>query len=215
MLRTIPSPTSLSIQQTATLLQNLVDLQQSKNGDGAKLVPDHIENCVNKLLKAHTKFVQSIDEYMHLMDSQTSGIPYNRRDEDEFETVSTIVKTCPQFLATKDSNKEIPIHCYIRLGKQLQPNFIPLLAEAGHRIRIGGEKGRGGLLMNMSRETMTLKYLAKISSSTDVWELLKNANPPLLLKEDICKKYLTHYAVYKSRDIESIKYLTEFKKNNR
>ena len=85
--RTIPAPTELSIQQTATILQKLVNLRTNHDADtSTKLLPEHIESCVNKLLNAQTEFAESIDEYLHLIDSRI-------RKEDEFETVSTIVET--------------------------------------------------------------------------------------------------------------------------
>ena len=158
MVRSIPSPTILSLQQTATLLQNLVN-QQNKNSeiknddDGSSVdLPEHIEKSINKFFNAHKEFVKSIDEYLHLMDS-------NPEEKEIEETVSTIVETCPQFLATEDNTKLIPLSCFgLCHSGNCHPKYISLLAQAGRRLGIGGERGRGGLILTI------LNYLLEYQS---------------------------------------------------
>ena len=57
----IASETTLSISETALLLEKLVELEKkSPNG-----LPKRIQTCVKDHLEAQRKFVKSIDEYLH------------------------------------------------------------------------------------------------------------------------------------------------------
>ena len=52
--------TALSIQKTATLLQNLVDLKTQTD----HAFPPIIDECVAELIDAQTAFIEKIDEYI-------------------------------------------------------------------------------------------------------------------------------------------------------
>ena len=84
----ITSSTTLSIEKTAKLLQNLIDLRDKGN----LAFPEKISKGIDSLVEAQQKFVQGIDDYLH----ESESFEY----EDDIEMVTTIVQTCPEFLAT-------------------------------------------------------------------------------------------------------------------
>jgi hypothetical protein len=184
--------TVLSIEKTATLLRNLVDLGNQTNVG----FPSIIEEYVSELLDAQTIFVNQIDQYMH------------RREHDvnEVETVRVIIEACPEFLTTKNGSGKLPIfssaHDY-----PSSSIFVPLLAKAGHQHGIGGLNGRGGLLMDDSRGFNTLQYLTS-NPSADTFKALMSTEPPLFQKQDVRDHQLLHFAVV-HKQIENVKLMIE------
>ena len=99
----IASSTDFSIEKTAQLLRNLVNIR-NRNVD----LPEEISTGVNNLLKAQEAFMKDIDHYLH-----ESSI---NLDEDHIESITTIVETCPEFLATKDEHGRLPCHIAALVG---------------------------------------------------------------------------------------------------
>jgi len=164
----------VSIIQTAELLNNLVKVIDKKQE-----VPDEIDNLVKELLAAHDKFIEGIDYFMHSENHTKS----------DTETIKIIINTCPQLLSTKDEYGYLPIHA---AACSKNTSHTALLAMIGFRNGIGG---RGGLLVKDGSRYNVLQYIA--SSKVNILTLLedlRNADPPLLLKEDVAKYCLLHFA---------------------
>ncbi len=138
-------------------------MDEAKGGEG---LPTFVQERVAEFRSVHEKFVHDIDAYMHFVE---------REDNDnEAGAVTTIIETCPEFLATKDATGALPIHRFASSSAFAQ------LAEVGRKHRIGGEEGRGGLLISDEKGQNTLQLLAE-KQSTSVVKKLCSTNPPLLL----------------------------------
>ncbi len=197
----ITSETALSITKTAKLLQTLVDLAKGKGeGGSGEELPEGIQKCVDNVLVAQKKLVKQIDEYLHSTD----------REVDEFQVVSSIIETCPEFLATKnnDNVESLPIRRFACSdNEEVVTKYVPLLAEVGRKYGIGGEESRGGLLVKNANGDNALEAVS-CQKSSNVMKALKNADPPLLLKEDVRDYTLLHNAVANG-SIEMVKYMIE------
>lgn len=188
----ITTPTTLSIDKMATLLQTLVDLETNTPAQ----VPRDIQKAVSDILEAQKNLVKKIDGYMHSKE----------RNVKDIGIVSAIVKSCPDFLATKDRNGNMPIHWFASNAK-LSPAYVPLVAEIGRRHEVGGEGGRGGLLVKTNNGWNVLQLITD-SPSTDTIKRLRSAEPPLLVREDVKKYHLLHEAVRDQR-LETAKYMAD------
>ena len=193
--------TILSIDKTAKLLQVLVDLAGGEGGTNLKQkLPENIQKRVDKVLNAQKQLVKEIDVYMH---SQ-------HREVDEIEVVSSIIETCPEFLATRsnDQVKSLPIVFFAcSVNEEAVRKYVPLLAEVGRKHGVGGEGARGGLLVKNKRGFNALEALAAQKSS-NVMKTLRNADPPLLLKDDVRDYNLLHHAA-RCESIEMVKYMVQ------
>ncbi len=195
----ITTETSLSIDKTAKLLQALVDLSGGEGGGGEGL-PEVIQKCVDNVLDAQKKLVKQIDEYLH---SKKRGL-------EEFNVVSSIIETCPEFLATKsdDEYESLPVRRFAySKNEEAVVKYVPLLAEVGRKHGVGGEEARGGLLVKNARGYYALRALTGQKSS-NVMQALRNADPPLLLKEDVRDHLLLNGAVA-NESLEMVKYLVK------
>lgn len=182
--------TNVSIEKTARLLQNLVDLESNRNVH----LPDHIGRSLDDLLKAQQTFLQRIDEYMHERSS------FER--EDSIEVVSTIVETCPEFLATTDMDGRLPCRVAAHKASSSSHRYLLMFAEVGCHYNIGGEESRGGLLTPTNHGHNALHFIR----DPKVFDVLQNHNPPLFYTKDIQKKILIHIAARKE-SLELVKYL--------
>jgi hypothetical protein len=98
--------------------------------------------------------------------------------------MGTIIETCPEFLATKDNNNRLPIHCSTCFDESVF-QYSLLLADIEFHHEIGGEEGRGGLLVEVIDGFNTLQCLTDLQSSPHIYEYLRISEPPLFLKEDV------------------------------
>ena len=128
------------------------------------------------------------------------------RNVEEIGIVSAIVKSCPDFLATKDRKGNLPIH-WFSSNVKLSPAYVPLVAEIGRRNEVGGKGGRGGLLVKTNNGWNVLQLITD-SASTETIKGLRSADPPLLLREDVKKYFLLHEAVRDGR-LETAKYMAD------
>ncbi len=192
----ITTETNLSFAKTTKLLQALVDLA-GEGGD--QKLPENIQKCVTEVLSAQKNLVKEIDGYMHS----------DERKVDDFEVVSSIIESCPEFLATKSNGpcKSLPILFFACSNDKVATKYVPVLAEVGRKHGIGGEEGRGGLVVENAEGCSALQHLT-YQKSIEVMEVLKNANPPLLLKEDVRDYDLLTYAVY-FENLEMVKYMVK------
>ena len=174
----ISTLTTLSIEKAAKLVQNLVDLRDKRNVD----LPEDISKSLESLLKAHTKFTKDIDQYM-----QTD----NFEDEDNIEIVSTIVETCPEFLATKDKyTGRIPCHLAAEAASNSAHNYLLLFARLGLQHQIGGTDKRGSLLVETTYGDNALHHVI----DPTVLDVLRKHSPSLFYTEDVKKYNLLHSA---------------------
>ncbi len=214
MVYPITKQTKLSITKTARLLQTLVDLaheheEEAPGNDNDQelsllLLPKNIQQCITEVLGAQNKLVKTIDNYMHS----------DNRKVDEIKVVTSIIETCPEFLATtnNDKFKALPIHWFAHSSDEDEAEdatskYVPLLAEVGRKHQIGGEGARGGLLVEDAKGLNALHHLTA-NKSSEVMESLKNADPPLLFKEDVRKYNLLHEAI-RNESIEMVKFMKE------
>ena len=189
---TITTATGLSIDKTATLLQNLIDLRTQTD----IALPSIIEECVAGLLDEQSIFARQIDEYMHC----------KKRDVNEVEIVKVIIDTCPGFMATKDTRGRLPVHCSA-LDHSSSSTFVPLLAYAGRQHGIGGTDGRGGLVEKSHGNANLLQYMSR-DPSPDTYKALMSTELPLFVKQDVHDYHLLHSAVHGGH-IEMIKFLVK------
>ena len=188
----ISSSTNLSIEKTAKLLQNLVDLKNN-NKNIEYNIPEDISESIDNLLEAQQLFLKEIDDYLHR--------PSNFKHIDNIETVSTIVNTCPEFLATKDEGGWLPCHAAARAKCTIHSNsnsnsnssykHLLLFAGIGCDLDIGGKDKRGGLLMPNDFGWNTLHLIR----DPNVFDALQKHNPSLFYKEDIQTYNLLHTAI--------------------
>lgn len=191
----ITSSTTLSIEKTAKLLQNLIDLRDKGN----LAFPEKISKGIDSLVEAQQKFVQGIDDYLH----ESESFEY----EDDIEMVTTIVQTCPEFLATRDRYEYLPCH-YAAGFEEINPSpkYLPLFANIGYKHAIGGENSRGGLLVCDRCNNNALRYV----NDHNVLDLFQKNNPPLFFKEDIRNYTLLHDAAYfDESSFDLVKYLCD------
>ena len=188
----ITSSTTLSIEKTAKLLQNLINLKNKRSIH----LPEGISRYVDSLLQAQQILVQKIDDYLHQ--------PEHFGDKDKFETVSTIVKTCPEFLATQYFGR-LPCHCAVASVSKSSLKYLRLIANVGFQHKVGGNKMRGGLLMFKDAGCNLFQMITDIR----VFNVLKNHNPPLFHIDDVQKYNLLHLAVQKNSSLDVVKYLCD------
>ena len=178
----ITGKTTLSIEKTTNLLRTLP------------------KGFIGEVLNEPNKLVEKLDKYMHALHHRV----------DEIDVVKSIIETCPEFLATEgnDGFKALPIRFFAcSTNEEVVLTLVPLLAEVGRKHGIGGEEERGGLLVKTSNGLNTLQRLA-FRESSDIMEVLKNANPPLLLKEDVCNYGLLNLAAAR-KSFEMIRYMVK------
>jgi len=65
--------------------------------------------------------------------------------KDEVKAVIKVVM--PSTLSHRDSSGRLPIHSFGCFDGQGSVTFVPLLAEEGSKLNVGGEGNRGGLLV--------------------------------------------------------------------
>lgn len=67
-------------------------------------------------------------------------------DEDNVEMITTVVETCPKFLAPKDEDGMLPCHLAVIHVSYSAHKHLLLFGRIGFQHTIGGEESRGGLL---------------------------------------------------------------------
>ena len=164
----ITSATTLSIEKTATLLQKLLDLRNEQNVE----LSGFISSRVDKLVKEQQQFVEDIDEYLQIRP--------HFANESEIETITTIVETCPEFLATQEKGR-LPCFKAAEASLSVNTKYLLSFAQLGLKHGIGGKGSRGGLLIEDDKGTRALKKVR----DPDVFDVLQKHNPPLFYKEDI------------------------------
>lgn len=162
----------LTIAETSDILAKLVKLKKKKNVD----LPLGIRGAVKDLVDAQAQFVKSISSFLHLASDK------------DFDTVKTIVKAKPQFLAKKDTSGRLPIHSLAIRGETCKSIFL-LVAREGIK---NGLPERGGILLKDSQGQNVLQLLVSNISSRDFFRFV---DPPLFHQDDIRNLHLLHHAV--------------------
>ena len=174
------SEASLTIEKASKLLRKLVDLKKNTNVE----LPEEISTGVDNLLRAQQKFLEGIDDYLHQ--------PSNYTNEDNIETVTEIVQTCPDLLAIKDKFGQLPCYIASRIRSSSANRYLLLFADIGCQHNIGGEENRGGLLIKSNDQHFNpLQHIRDPS----VFDALQKHNPPLLHIKDVRRNILLHVAV--------------------
>lgn len=198
----IEYPTNCHIKGISKLFCSLLDLIGEKridpnhNDDDAPLLPDDIQSLVQNLRVAYRDFDNGINKYMH----QT------KHDISEIKIMKTIVEETPYHLSLKDADGNLPIHAASQ-DDSSSSTYVPLLAKAGVEHRVGGEKGRGGLLISSTSGSRPLKKIVKNGGLSTI-KALRNTEPTLLKPEDIKRGCLIHNAVLYDH-LDLIKVLTD------
>jgi hypothetical protein len=175
----------LPYEDAARILSSVLK-QKEESQDG---LPEPLQSNVDDVLNANRLFLYGIDKFMH------------RTIWDIFEVdiVKAIIEICPEFLSSFNDEGEYPIHSALHAIETPRPCataiYVPLLAQAGLKHKIGRE-GRGGVLdsCNFVRGRNVLEEIAGFQSPNTVKAFI-DADPPLLLPEDIRKYNLIHHAV--------------------
>jgi hypothetical protein len=176
-------PNITDIKRISKVFQGLVDfIGDHRESSEGITVPEHIQTLVLNLRVAHEAFEEGIEEYMHA----------KKDDLSEVKTVKRIIEESPYYLTVKDKRGYLPIFsatCY----ESSFPTLIPLLAKAGVQYGVGGDGGRGGLLVENNNRENVLNNMTFIGHF-DSMKALLNAEPPLLIKSDVVKYELIHEA---------------------
>ena len=182
---------SIDASKVANLFHDLSKL--TDDDDMMSTVPDCIHEIVHDFKNAQEEFILSIDKYMH------------RYSWDRFETEikidETIVKACPEFLASRNEDHELPIHCASGdIDSELE--FVPMLAKYGVKNNdIGNRISRGGLLETFNESE---KNVLQVIKNVKTFQSLANMDPPPFLPEDVLGQDLLHYC---SDNADIIKFL--------
>ena len=184
----ITSVTTLSIEKTATLMQKLFDLRDEQNIE----LPNWMSSKLDDIIEEQEVFIEDIDDYLH----NTSHF----EDESRIETITTIVETCPEFLATHDEHGWLPCYYAAEASSLTNTKYLISFVEIGLKHDIGGKGGRGGLLVK--NDGGKKRALQRGVKDPDVIDALQKHNPPLFYKKDVKKCKLIHYAAtYCSLDL--------------
>jgi ankyrin repeat protein len=190
-------PNINDIKRISKVFQGLVDfIEDNRKLSEGITVTEEIQSLVLNLHVAHETFDKGIAEYMHA----------EKEDLSEIKTVEKIIGESPYYLTVKDEYGNLPIHSAAWDESSL-PTLIPLLAKAGIQHGVGGESGRGGLLVENSSGTNTLTCMTD-QGNFDAMKALLNAQPPLLIKSDIVENGLIHKAV-KVNELNMMKMMIE------
>ena len=186
----IASSTILSAEKTTKLLSNLLELKDKRNVE----LPDQISESINRLIKAQKSLVEKIDDYLHRPSSFTN--------EDNIDTVTTIVQTCPEFLATKNEwIGDLPCHSAAAAATNSAHKYLLLFAEVGLQHSIGGKDSRGGLLTSGYEGHNALHHIRH----SQVFDTLRKHYPPLFYRKDVKRYRLLHEAAF-SQSLDLVKY---------
>ena len=189
---TTSTSTSLSIEKTANLLQNLVNLKE-QNVE----LPEQISKSMDALLDAQQTLVKDVDSYLQ------SYKTYKNEDEN-YVIVKPIVESSPEFLATSTTGIIYPIHNAATIATPSCHNYLKLFIDVGLKHNVGGKDSRGGLASQ--RGEMVDDVALRQIEHYEIFEMLREMNPPLFYIEDIQKYHLLHYAI-QCRSLDRMKYL--------
>ncbi len=180
----ISSSTSLSLDQSAKLVQKVLKLKKEQNVE----IPELIQCSINQYLTAHTRLLKNIDAYFHCPVQLVKNVPHGNYNE----VTKTIIDTTPEFLATTDEFSLLPMHYQSHFNDEM---FV-YMVQRGVELNVGGDDKRGGLFH-------TTRRLDRFGRSTDYrikmckrnFELLRNNDPPLFFPKDIVKTPFLHSAL--------------------
>ena len=97
-----------------------------------------------------------------------------------------VVETCPEFLATEYKYDEVLPCCKAaKMATSSAHNYLLTFLGIGLQHNIGGEGSRGGLLRHGSLYSI---------KDPEVFEALRNHDPPLFYEEDVQEYGLLHHA---------------------
>ena len=189
----LATKTTLSYEKCAKLQQKLADLKQSN----PNALPNSVLRSLKALEDAQDAFAKQIDMYLQK----------GRYDPDtEYETIETIIETCPEFLATKNETEgRIPLQSRKTENEAI---FAPLMVRVGLQYGVGGDDARGGILVEQNNGFNYLQLLTFQKEDIEILNALKAMDPSMFYKADVCDHYLLQEAV-KDSCLEMVEYLVE------
>jgi hypothetical protein len=181
---TLPNITAM--KKITKVFQGLLDViaeSHDQTSEGKNIeVPDDIQSLVLKFQVAREDFEKGITNYMH----------QDKRNDSQVKIVEKIVDASPYYLSVKSKRGNLPIYSAAYDGSSFS-TYIPFLAKAGIQHGVGGETGRGGLLVKGCNGFSTLPTIA-YEGNLNVMKALQSSEPPLLETADVNKFFLIHNA---------------------
>ena len=167
-----------------TFFLSIRDLHSVRNS----LNKEYAEELVEILQRAAKKISKHTGAFLHDLDEE-------KPDQD---TLKKMISASPSSLCYKDFVGDLPIHTASYNTESLP--YVPLLAMEGMKHNVGGEVGRGGLLVPNEDGDSPLKIFMTFNSDkktfVDVMKELKEAN--LFRREDIKNHDLLYWSAYES-----------------
>jgi len=176
---------------TKRLARHLLDLDDTMS----KKLLQQFEGLAEKMFEDMST---AAGEYLHDLDVR-------EHSEDE---VKAVVKKFPSALSHRNEKGRLPIHSAIWNIKSL--TFVPLLAEVGDTLNVGGKGMRGGLLVvdRVNEFKNALQLFGNMSNENDTTVdsrcldvLIKFRVSNLFWKEDIRRSILLYLYSVKSSEI--------------
>jgi len=188
-------PQQSQMKQLAQLLLECEDSSDILPNDMLQIINDESLKIKNRLTNEAGQFLMRIQDTKH-----------------KVEEVEKLVDIFPSSLSYRDGKGRLPVQCAV-YNEKSSASFIPLLAEKGQKLNVGGKDMRGGLLcelpdVNVIMSRNVIQCLAYLRPATngdysdefrcksydqkmlEVLQSLHSSPNHLLAKEDISKMEL-------------------------
>lgn len=181
-------PQASQMKQLAQLLLECDGSSTILPNDMLKIINDESLKIKNRLNNEAGQFLMRIQETKH-----------------KAEEVEKLVDIFPSSLSYRDGKGRLPVQCAV-YDEKSSASFIPLLAEKGQKLNVGGKDMRGGLLCELPDVIMSknvIQCLANLRPATNgdygdeykqkshdkkMLEVLKSLQAKnLLMMEDVSK----------------------------
>jgi len=190
-MRTNMAASTKTTSRTKALARRLLDLDERKM---SKKLLKQIEGLAEKMFEDMST---AAGEYLHHLDSK----------EDSEDEVKAAVKSFPSALSHLNDEERLPIYSAVMYSESAA--FVPLLAEVGDSLNVGGEGMRGGLLdvdPDDEDNDSVLQLLVNMADENDTTfdsryldVLIKLRESNLLRREDIRRYNLFAYSCFPSK----------------
>ena len=153
--------------------------------------------------------MEEIDNYLQILNRRDGGTIFEMdrhyaEPENEILTTTAIVESCPEFLFTNDIGGWLPIHHAARFATASSNKRFKLLLDTGCKLNLGGDEGRGGLVVSEPANHNCLNEIR----DPHIFEMLRQMSPPLFCSEDVSKYCLLHNAARRG-SLDTIKYFCD------
>ena len=146
--------------------------------------------------KAMREVTEHTGQFLHNLDrKQPSG-----------ETLIELIEAAPESLSYQNKNQLFPIHSALEPSSINTLRYVPLLASEGMKYEVGGENGRGGLLLVHPIYGLNVLQILAIKRSLG-FEIIKELREiGLLQKQDVKEHNLLNVVSSEDR----LEYLLDF-----